>query len=296
MLKISNLSKQYGKIKALDNVSFSVEKGNIYGILGPNGSGKTTTLAILLGIVFPDSGTFVWDNYPPNQPVNLHVGALLESPNFYPYLTIEQNMKIATHIKKITTNNEKEIDRTLDIAKLRERKKSKYKHLSFGMKQRLSLASLLLGDPDILILDEPTNGLDPQGIADVRQIIVEQGQNGKTILLASHILDEVEKVCSHVAVLKKGQLLAQGKVNELLGATEAIVLIAADDNKALHEIMARSEMVKTIQLNDKEIALSLEKGYKPADINKFAFQNNIILSKFEVKEKSLEDQFLELVK
>lgn len=295
VLKINNITKKYGTITAVNNLSLTVEKGNVYGILGPNGSGKTTTLSIILDVVKPENGSFTWNNNQDNILVNKKIGSLLEQPNFFPYLTVLQNLKIAAEIKEINTKNISEFDRVLELTKLSERRHSPFKTLSFGMKQRLTLASVLLGNPEILILDEPTNGLDPEGIADVRNIIKQEADEGKTIILASHILDEVEKVCSHVAILKRGNLIANGKVKELIKNDE-LIIVSSDNNEQLFHLLTNSGFCKTLEKKGTEIILTLQEIFNPKDVNEFAFKNGIILSKFEIKKTTLEDKFLELVK
>ena len=199
VLSVSALSKRYGSIRALDSFSLEVNQGEVYGILGPNGSGKTTTLGILLDVLKADSGTYSWFDGMPTVKARRQIGSILETPNFYPYLSARQNLAIACTIKEVGTSD---IDRVLKEVNLYERRHDKFETYSLGMKQRLALASAMLGDPDVLILDEPTNGLDPLGIAEVRGLILQQAQKGATIIMASHILDEVEKTCSHVAVFK----------------------------------------------------------------------------------------------
>jgi len=295
VLRINNISKKYGSITAVNNLSLTVEKGNIYGILGPNGSGKTTTLSIILGTIKADSGSFAWGNNPENKLMNKNLGSLLEQPNFFPYLTILQNLKIAATIKELDLKNESEFDRVLNITKLSERRYSQFKTLSFGMKQRLTLASVLLGNPEVLILDEPTNGLDPEGIADVRNVILQEAEKGKTIILASHILDEVEKVCTHIAIMKRGNMIANGKVKDLI-KTDDVIILSSDNLDQLYELLARSGMYKNIEKKGFNINVILNELYKPQDINEFAFKNGFILSKFEIKRGTLEDKFLEIVK
>ena len=294
ILQINNLSKNYGYIQAVDNLSLTINKGDVFGILGPNGSGKTTTLSIILGIVKQNSGDFTWFDNQPNEIANKKLGALVEQPNFYPYLSILDNLKISAEIKGLG-NNPEEFDRVLKIVNLSERRLSRFKTLSFGMKQRLTIASILLGNPQVLIFDEPTNGLDPEGIVEIREIIMGEAKKGKTIIMASHILDEVEKVCSHVGILKKGKLIKQGRVSEIVKADD-LIIISSDNIDKLHEALARSGMYKTLNKTQNEVTLTLEDKYSPQDVNKFAFENGFILSKFEVKKKSLEEQFLEIVK
>ncbi len=293
ILQINNLSKRYGAIQALNSLSLYLEQGNVLGILGPNGSGKTTTLAIILGIIKADGGSFRWFDGLENETVNQRIGTLLESPYFYPYLTVLQNLKIIGEIKDII--DYAEFERVLKVTNLYERQHSQFSTLSFGMKQRLALAVVLLGDPAVLIFDEPTNGLDPEGIAEVREIIKAEAAKGKTIILASHILDEVEKVCTHVAILKKGNLVAHDEVNKLM-PTNDIIIISSENLDVLYEAMVRSGMYKTINKSANQIELTLQDKFEPKDLNAYAFKNGLVLSKFEVKKKRLEEQFLELVK
>ncbi len=293
ILKVENLIKIYGNIHAVNDLSFTVQKGDIFGILGPNGSGKTTTLSIILGIVKQNSGNFKWFKNESNVLNNKKIGSLIEQPNFYPYLSLIDNLKIVAEIKGIS-NIKEEIDRVLKLVNLFERQKSKFNTLSLGMKQRLALAALLLGDPEILILDEPTNGLDPKGIAEVRAIILSEAKKGKTIILASHILDEVEKVCTHVAILQKGELIKQAKIDEMLNTKEVIV-ISCDEINALFDSLSESEICKKADKKENEIHVILENGFVPKDLNKYAFEKGFILTKFEVKKDSLEDQFLQII-
>ena len=216
ILKISNLTKKYGLLTAVSNLSFDIEKGSIYGILGPNGSGKSTTLGIVLNVVNKTAGDFSWfgGSLTTHQALK-KVGAIIERPNFCPYMTAYQNLKLVCKIKGVSHDS---IEKTLETVGLDDRKDSKFSTFSLGMKQRLAIASALLNDPEILILDEPTNGLDPQGIHQIREIIKTISQQGTTILLASHLLDEVEKVCTHVVVLRKGVNLYSGRVDELISS------------------------------------------------------------------------------
>ena len=249
ILHIENLSKRYGLVTALSNLSLSIKQGQVFGILGPNGSGKTTTLSIVMGIIPQNSGSFLWFEQAFGNEFQKNIGALIETPNFYPYLTATKNLTITAKIKGIHLS---EIERVLKIVGLYERRNYCFNTFSLGMKQRLVLAGVLLVDPKVLILDEPANGLDPQGIADIREIIRSQAALGKTIILASHILDEVEKVCTHVAVLKKGQLIKSGKVNELLSSSVQI-FISSDRNHELYEFMIRAGVGKSVSQTDKGV-------------------------------------------
>ncbi|MFC2097275.1 ABC transporter ATP-binding protein [Bacteroidota bacterium] len=292
ILEINKLNKSYGRICAINNLDLVVEEGNIFGFLGPNGSGKTTTLSIILGIIKSDSGEFFWFDKNADHHTYQQIGAMVETPNFFPYLSCKQNLKIVTAIKRIPEND---IERVLKIVKLFDRKDSKYKQLSYGMKQRLAIASALLGDPRVLVFDEPTNGLDPEGIAEVREIIISEAKKKKTVILASHILDEVEKVCSHVGILKKGKLISCGVVKEMLVSDDEIIISSVNLN-GLADLLKDSKMIKTMEVRQDDIVLILNKDFAPVDINKFASKNGFDLTKIEIKKKTLEDQFLEIVK
>jgi ABC-2 type transport system ATP-binding protein len=292
VLKINNLSKNYGNLQAVRNLSFEVKKGEVYGILGPNGSGKTTTLAVVLGILQANGGDFQWFEEPFTKHIRRRIGALVETPNFYPYLTLWENLKI---IAKIKDAPEEDINHSLGVANLLKRKHTNFGHLSLGMKQRMSMASVLMGNPEVLVLDEPTNGLDPEGFAEVRNIIQTQAKEGKTIILASHILDEVEKVCSHVAILKSGELVANGKVGELL-STDETVFIQADKLDELKKLIQDSDLATQVYMVEEDLAVVLKSIYKSTDLSKFCYEKGFPLSKIVVKKQSLEDQFLQLVK
>jgi ABC-2 type transport system ATP-binding protein len=292
ILKINNLSKNYGNIQAVRGVSFEVKKGEVYGILGPNGSGKTTTLAVVLGILNANGGDYQWFDEPLSKLARRRIGSLIETPNFYPYLTLWENLQI---VAKIKDAREEDINYALGVANLLKRKHTKFGHLSLGMKQRMSIASVLVGNPEVLVLDEPTNGLDPEGFAEVRNIIQTQAGEGKTIIIASHILDEVEKVCSHVAILKSGEIVANGKVGELLSSEET-VFIQCENQSELEEVLIRSGLASKVYIKDDDIAVVLNSDFKPAELSKFCFEKGFPLSKIVVKKQSLEDQFLQLVK
>lgn len=292
VLKINNLSKNYGNIQAVKNVSFEIKKGEVYGILGPNGSGKTTTLAVVLGILQANAGNFQWFGEPLSKHTRRRIGSLVETPNFYPYLTLWENLKIVAKIKDAPDDD---INYALGVANLLKRKHTNFGYLSLGMKQRMSMASVLIGNPEVLVLDEPTNGLDPEGFAEVRHIIQTQAKEGKTIILASHILDEVEKVCSHAAILKSGELIANGKVGELLSAEET-VYVQAEKLDELMKLLNDSEIASKTYMSDEDLAVVLHTNYKSADLSKFCYEKGYPLSKIVVKKQSLEDQFLKLVK
>ncbi|MBS1578673.1 MAG: ATP-binding cassette domain-containing protein [Bacteroidetes bacterium] len=291
ILSVNNLSKQYGKIHALNNVSFNVPKGCVYGILGPNGSGKTTTLGIILDILKANTGNFLWFEDNP-QNYKTKIGSLLETPNFYHYLSAVNNLKITQAISN--RGNENDIDEVLEIVNLSQRKNSKFSTYSLGMKQRLAIAAALLGSPDVLVLDEPTNGLDPVGIAEIRELIKKLAQQGKTIIMASHLLDEVEKVCTHVAILKKGNLLVNGNVNEVL-ANEDIVEVNASDKQTLIQILNNMSGYTKLVEEKNAIQLFYPQGTAQLDtINEYCFNNGVTLNMLTQKKKSLEAKFFEL--
>ncbi len=298
VLEVKNLSKNYKNIKAVSELSLIVQKEMIYGILGPNGSGKTTTLGMLLGVINANSGSFSWFENGTKDENRKRIGALLETPNFYPYLSAEQNLEITAKIKKIE-NAHTEIERVLEMVDLYDRKSSKFNTFSLGMKQRLAIASALIGSPEVLVLDEPTNGLDPQGIAEIRDLIIEIGKKGKTIIIASHILDEIEKICTHCAILKNGKLLRTGTINEIIGNQEntLIKIRATDDNELEKIIEADSEI--SIYNKDAEqdyLIISVSKNKTPEEVNRYFFDKGVVLSELVVYNESLENQFLNIIK
>lgn len=291
VLSLKSISKNYGAIHALNSVSFDVPEGSVFGILGPNGSGKTTMLGIVMDILRPSSGSFTFFDQPPSATMRKQIGTLLETPNFYHYLSAEKNLRISAEIKGQGYND---IDEVLKKVNLFERKDSKFSTYSLGMKQRLAIAAALLGNPSVLIFDEPTNGLDPVGIAQIRELIKSLAREGKTIIMASHLLEEVEKVCTHVAILKKGILLAAGNVDEIL-VNEDIIEVAASDLALLEQYLQNIGGYSAIKNTGSFIQLFFANGTaKPDDINRYCFNNGITLTHLQLKKKSLESKFLEL--
>lgn len=292
ILEINNLTKKFGRLTAVDDISFQVERGNVYGLLGPNGSGKSTTLGMLLTTINPTSGVWKWFGQETDHNTLKRIGAIIERPNFYPYLNAGQNLQITAAIKGV---KESKIDEKLALVGLLERKKDKFLTYSLGMKQRLAIASAVLNDPEVLILDEPTNGLDPMGIIQIREIIQTIANNGTTIILASHLLDEVEKVCSHVIVLKNGRSLYSGLVDGMtnnLGFFE----LRSGDMKALEAALSKTGRFGKILQHNSLIRASIEKDISAEELNALLFSQNISLSHLVKKRDSLEEQFLELVK
>ena len=292
ILEIDSLSKRYGQIQAVENLSLNISRGTVCGILGPNGSGKTTSLSMLLGIVRPDSGSYSWFGGRMNgAKARKRIGALLETPNFYPWMNAEENLRILSHIKGVNPSLQDEL---LDIVGLADRKHSPFNTYSLGMKQRLALAGALVGDPDVLILDEPANGLDPQGISEVRSVVRQIAALGKTIIMASHILDEVEKVCTHVAILKKGVLLAYGSTGSILDnclECEA----SCDDPDRLFAVFSQLSFIKNLRQNGQGVVLfEIPVGQDPASLNQLAFSKGLILRQLHCKRRSLEAEFLKI--
>lgn len=291
VLSLHGITKFYGKIEALSNVSFEVPEGSVFGVLGPNGSGKTTMLAIVMDVLKPTSGTFEFFNKPSSSLLRKNIGTLLETPNFYHYLSGERNLAIAAEIKGKGREN---IAAVLEKVNLTERKASKFSTYSLGMKQRLAIASALLGDPSVLVFDEPTNGLDPVGIAEIRELIQRLAGEGKTIIMASHLLDEVEKVCTHVAILKRGKLLTSGPVDEIL-INEDIVELSASDLSNLELIASALPGSLNIKKQKHFIQAFYADGTADlASINQYCFNNGITLNHLLLKKKSLETKFFEL--
>lgn len=293
ILSVDRLTKKFGYLTAVKNLSFSIEKGNVYGILGPNGSGKSTTLGIVLNVVNKTSGEFSWfDGNLSTHDALKKVGAIIERPNFYPYMTALQNLKLVCRIKEVPENR---IAEKLELVGLWDRRNSKFNTYSLGMKQRLAIASALLNDPEILILDEPTNGLDPQGIHQIREIIKKVAAEGTTILLASHLLDEVEKVCSHVVILRKGEKLYSGRVDGML-ASYGFFQLKADDMDGLADFLTQNTSFGEIKRENGMLTVFLKEEMEADELNRHLFAKGIILSHLVKRKESLEDQFLTLTK
>ncbi|MBL4744756.1 MAG: ATP-binding cassette domain-containing protein [Flavobacteriaceae bacterium] len=292
ILSITNLHKKYGAVHAVNNLSFTIEKGNVYGILGPNGSGKSTTLGIILNVVNRTSGDYQWfDGTISTHEALKKVGAIIERPNFYPYMTAIQNLQLVCKIKGISYEK---IEEKLQVVDLYDRRNSKFNTFSLGMKQRLAIASALLNDPEILILDEPTNGLDPQGIHAIRKIIQDIASKGTTILLASHLLDEVEKVCSHVVIIRNGIKLYSGRVDEMTASKGLFELKTDQSNEQLHKILENHEGIGTISVENGLFTVKLTQEISASEMNKHLFEHGITLSHLVKRKPSLEQQFLTL--
>lgn len=292
ILETNKLTKKYGKLIAVNELDLSIPKGTIFGLLGPNGSGKTTTLGMVLGAIRPHSGSFSWFGEGHAPRLRKRIGAILEHPVFYPHLSGEQNLKITSEIKR---KGKSEIDKVLEFVGLHERKKDPFKAYSLGMKQRLAIASALVADPDVLILDEPTNGLDPEGIHDMRDLILQIAETGKTIVLASHLLDEVQKVCSDYAVLKNGKCIHKGNVQvDLLG--DGGWIIQSEDMNALKSTAQEMSVFNSVVPDGGHLILKSQESISGVDLNRAFLDKGITLSQLTPSQNTLEQKFLELLK
>ena len=293
ILSVQHLTKKYGSLTAVKDLSFEIQKGNVYGILGPNGSGKSTTLGIVLNVVNRTAGEFSWfDGSIDTHNALKKVGAIIERPNFYPYMTAIQNLKLVCKIKEVPYNK---IEEKLELVGLLDRKDSKFRTYSLGMKQRLAIASALLNDPEILILDEPTNGLDPQGIHQIREIIIKIASKGTTILLASHLLDEVEKVCTHVVILRKGEKLYSGRVDGMM-ATHGFFELKTEQPEPLLDYLKNHAGFGEVKEENGLLIVYLKEEMAAEELNKVLFEKGIFLSHLVKRKESLEEQFLTLTK
>ena len=290
VLTVKGLTKNFGKLCAVNQINLQVNQGEVFGMLGPNGSGKTTTLGMLMGVVNPTAGEFSWFGQPPTHHIRKKIGAVLEHPIFYPYLSGQKNLELNATIKQTDFNN---IAKVLDIVELTARRNDAYKTYSLGMKQRLAIASALLNDPTVLILDEPTNGLDPMGIAEIRTIIKRIAADGKTIILASHLLDEVQKVCTHFAILRKGNLVHSGPVDDVGKGEEIVEVIAFHDDLPAH--LNQFQGTKEVKKDGQFYLVKMSNGFHSAELNRFLFEKGIVVSHLATQKKSLEKQFLEIL-
>jgi ABC-2 type transport system ATP-binding protein len=290
ILDVNNLFKSYGNNIAVNSVSFRVEQGQVFGLLGPNGSGKTTLLGCITGILLANQGSFSWFEGNEFTKARLRIGALIETPNFYPYLSAYKNLEIVARIKGCDNSR---IENVLEEVQLLDRKNDEFKTFSLGMKQRLAIASALLNDPEVLVLDEPTNGLDPQGINEIRNIILQQKAKGKTIILASHLLNEVEKVCSDVVIIKKGEVLKSGKVEDILNTGKRLELAASDMDKLRTSLLSMSG-ISNLHNRNGFIVAELNDDMNADMVNKSLQDLGISLNHLVLLKADLESEFLKL--
>ncbi len=290
VLSTGKLTKKFGKLTAVNQLDLTVHGGEVFGMLGPNGSGKTTTLGMLMGVINPTGGDFSWFGEKATNETRKKIGAVLEHPIFYPYLSGQENLELISMIKGSPVSN---IARVLDVVELSSRRLDKYKTYSLGMKQRLAIASAILNDPQVLILDEPTNGLDPMGIAEIRQIIKKIAADGKTIILASHLLDEVQKVCTHFAILRKGNLVHSGPVDDVGKGEESVEVLAYHDDLGL--MLQEFAGTASIKRDNANFVVKMKEGFHAHDLNRFLFEKGVIASHLLTQKKSLEKQFLEIL-
>jgi ABC-type multidrug transport system ATPase subunit len=290
VLTLHQLTKNFGKLCAVNHLDLEVKRGQVFGMLGPNGSGKTTTLGMLMGVINPSSGNFSWFGQPPSNQIRKKIGAVLEHPIFYPYLSGQKNLELMAMIKEAPVEN---IEKVLALVELTTRRNDKYKTYSLGMKQRLAIACALLNDPIVLILDEPTNGLDPMGIAEIREIIKRIAVDGKTIILASHLLDEVQKVCTHFAILRKGNLVHSGPVDDVGKGEEAVEIMAYHDDMAL--LLESYEGSISVKKEPQFYVMKMKEGFHAQDLTRFLFEKGIVPTHILTQKKSLEKQFLEIL-
>ena len=290
VLTTTELTKRYGKLTAVDKLNLQIPKGSVYGILGPNGSGKTTTLGMILGATIPSSGSFSWFDSGDAAHHRTRIGSLLEKPNFLPNLNAVKNLKIIAEVKGCGYSN---IDDSLRITGLFDRRNHKFGTYSFGMKQRLAIAGVLLADPEVLVLDEPTNGLDPKGIVEVRDIIKNVASTGKTVILASHLLDEVEKVCTHVAILKKGEMLSENVLDEAHKESE-IILIEAQNQELLGKLMAEYEL-NSVRFNGVYWQADVPETFDTAALTTWLVEQNCPPTMIRKVKPKLEEAFMKVI-
>ncbi|MFK7826907.1 MAG: ABC transporter ATP-binding protein [Oligoflexales bacterium] len=293
VLTIDHLSKRFGDVTAVDNISVNIERGQVFGILGPNGSGKSTTLGMLLGVIRPDNGNYSWFGEGQFGRNRRRLGALLENPNFCPWLSGQQNLRVTGYIRRLP-HLEQAVQSSLQKVGLWADRFKPFSSYSLGMKQRLAIAATLLGSPEVLVLDEPTNGIDAEGIIEIRETIKELASEDKTIILASHILDEVEKVCTHVSIMKQGSILQSGAISDVL-TVEDTIEVAASDLEQLSEELKSCDLVRDFETKKDLCLVHLKEDRKLSELNRFLVEKGLGINHLVQKKKSLETHFLELL-
>lgn len=292
VVRTEHLTKCFGKLVAVDDLNLEVRKGEVFGFLGPNGAGKSTTMGMMLGLISPTSGTVELfglniQNYLPK--ILQRTGAVIESIGFYPYLSGKDNLD---YIARITGGiSSSRIKEVLALVELSGREKDKFSNYSLGMKQRLAIACALLSDPEFVVLDEPTNGLDPAGMKEIRELIIKLGQEGKTIFLNSHLLHEVEQICERVAIIKKGKIITQGLVEDLMKKGETLQLRVTELEKAV-TILKNISWITSVVREDDKLLIGV-KAEKYAEISSVLARENIFITEMRAKESTLEEFFLE---
>ena len=291
LVETRGLTKRYGnRITAVDDLDLTIERGEVYGFLGPNGAGKTTTLRMLLGLIKPSSGTATVLGEEPGTPAGLaRVGALVESPSFYPYLSGRDNLRVMARYSGVALSRVEEVLRQVELS---GRASDKFKKYSLGMKQRLGVATALLKDPELLVLDEPANGLDPKGMADMRAIIRKIRGEGKTVLLSSHLLGEVEQICDRIGVILKGKLVAERTMEELRGR-EGGLLVRAEPLEEAERVVKNLPRIEEARVVDEMLQLTVDPA-RAAEINAGLVNAGVRVSELRPLERSLEEMFLEL--
>ncbi len=291
VIETNELSKRYGRVTAVDRLSLRVPRGHVFGLLGPNGSGKTTAMSMLLGLVRPTAGSFrLFGNGQADREALRRIGAIIETPSFYPYLSGRRNLEYFQGVSG--KGDRQELDELLDKVGLLQRANDRYQTYSLGMKQRLGIAYALLGDPELLFLDEPTNGMDPAGMAEIRDLIKQLGSEGRTILLSSHLLREVELVCDSVAILARGRLIAQGKVEELVHPQEQVQLCTTSNEQA-HQILTSLDWVQGAVVEDGHLVVTapIERSW---ELTAALSRSQVYVTEMWPLQISLEEYFLDV--
>ena len=293
VLRTVGLTKRYRRLLALDDLNLEVCRGQVFGFLGPNGAAKTTTIALILGLIAPTAGhveMFGLDARRHLSEALRRTGAILETPSFYPHLSGRDNLRVWRALSNGVAG--KRVDEVLDLVGLLDRGRDKVRTYSLGMKQRLGLAAALLHDPELLVLDEPTNGLDPAGIREAREVIRGLGQMGKTVFVSSHLLGEVEQMCDHVGIVKQGRLLTQGLVATLLRRGEALEMQVTEPNRAVR-VLDGLEWVNGVKRQDSRLVVEVRRE-RAADVSRALAEQQIYLSELRPRQGTLEEFFLEV--
>jgi len=293
VVRTEHLTKHYGKLVAVDDLNLEVHRGQVFGFLGPNGSGKSTTMCMMLGLIAPTSGNIeIFGLSVKNNLADIlgKTGAVMESPGFYPYLSGWDNLKVFARISRQSTDDR--IKEVLTLVDLADRAQDKFSGYSQGMKQRLAIACALLHDPEFIVFDEPTSGLDPAGMKEIRELIIKLGQEGKTVFLNSHLLHEVEQVCDHVAIIKKGKVVALGAPNDLIKHGDSVQIRVTDIDKAV-ALLNEEDWVSSVT-REGDLLILKAPTERTADISALLAKNGVFVSEMKAGDESLESIFLEL--